>query len=215
MTTNEISQTAEQKFGDKVSNFLQPHNAKGTALLSFAAIKIRQCRLHDITPEDALHEAILQGLRHTRKTEEEIRCPEAWLRVAMMGNLKNRVRQTIRQEQLTEVLKCISQITSNDPALKVEKDDLSAQLDQARQTLSDEDQEILTLYLNQQKTYEQIQAYYERKDGELINLPTIRKRVSRARERAVKAFHEMNSSPSRTGRSLGQNSENLSTSRIQ
>jgi RNA polymerase sigma factor (sigma-70 family) len=215
MTNMEIKQPAEEKFGDEVSILLQPYNAKGTALLSFVKIKIRQCRLSDITPEDALQEAILQGLRHTRKTGEEIRCPEAWLRVAVMGIVKNRVRKTIRQEQLTEVLKYINQPTSNDPVLKMERDDLLAQLDQARQTLSDEDQEILTLHLDQGKTYEQIQAHYERKDNELINLPTIRKRASRARERAIKAFHKMNSSPNQTGHTLGQNSETLSVSRIQ
>jgi RNA polymerase sigma factor (sigma-70 family) len=204
---------AEQKFGEEVSDLLHPYNPQGTTLRRFIRRQIQQWHLNSFDAEDVLQEAILQGLRYTRKTGKEIHNPTAWLRVTTLRILQNGVRQTIRKEQLPENLKLINPANSDDPALQLELKDSLNQLAIARQNLSDEDQEILTLYFDQDKTYEQIQAYYERKDNEWINLPTIRKRVSRAKDRAFKAFQEINGSPSQTEHNLGHNSERLSVRR--
>jgi RNA polymerase sigma factor (sigma-70 family) len=187
---NSIPKSAEQKFGEEVSDLFHPRNPKGVSLRRFIQIYTQRWHLNPSDSEDVMSEAILQGLRHTRKTGEEIRCPEAWLRVAMMSILRNRMRKTMLQGKLSEELKQVHPTNSDDPALQLELRDSLNQLDIARQTLSAEDQELLTLYFDQDKTYEQIRAYYERKNGESVNLSTIRKRVSRARERAIKAFHK-------------------------
>jgi DNA-directed RNA polymerase specialized sigma24 family protein len=215
MTSTESKPTAEQEFGAKVSDLLHPYNPQGKSLKRFIQKHLQQWYLNSSDAEDVLHEAILQGLRYTRKTGEKIPNPAPWLRVTSLRILQNRVRQTIRQEKLPEALGLITPATSNDPVDLLELEDLLTQISLSRQTLSEEDQEILTLYFDQEKTYEQIKSYYERKDGQLINLPTIRKRISRAKERAFKAFHELNCSFTPPGYTLGQNSEKLNATRFQ
>jgi DNA-directed RNA polymerase specialized sigma24 family protein len=209
------TKNAEQKFGDEVSKLLQPYNDKGSSLLNFIKGRIRRWNLNDITPEDILHDAILQGLRDTRETGKEILCPEAWLRIASQGILKNRVRKNIRQEELPKKLGLITPLISNDPALMMERADLSTQLTQAYQNLSDEDQEILTLYFNEDRTYEQIQKHFKYLENKTTSLATIRKRVSRAKERAIKAFHEICGLPSQDKNNPVQDSEKLNARRIQ
>jgi RNA polymerase sigma factor (sigma-70 family) len=215
MTSMEREPIAEQKFGAEVSDLLHPHNPQGKSLMHFIRRQILQWHLNSSDAEDVLQEAILQGLRHTQTTGKEIQNPAPWLRVVSLRILQNRARQAIRQEQLPTALRQITPATTDDPADQLELEDLLTQISLSRQTLSDEDQEILTLYFDHQKTYEQIQAYYERKDNELINLPTIRKRLSRAKERALKAFHELNRSLSPPGYTLSQNSEKINAIRVQ
>jgi RNA polymerase sigma factor (sigma-70 family) len=212
MTSSDLK-TAEQKFGEAVSELLQSHNDAGSALLSFIQILLRRWYINDVTAEDVLHDAVEQGLRHTRKTGEEIHYPKAWLRTTSKRILQNRVRKNVRQNKIFGELTLIKPDTSEDPGLQLEWQDLLTQIAKARQILSDEDQEIFKLYFDEEKNYDQIKAYYERKDGELISLQTIRKRVSRAKQRTISAFHQLNSSPNQDGK-FGQNSEKKNVIRI-
>lgn len=187
-------ENAYEAFENAVSQLLEPHNPKGTSLLRFIRRQLRRYHLSFADPDEILSESILRGLEFIHRTGEEIRTPEAWLRVTCLRLLQNKVRENVRHENLVSKMERLPSISNDSSVQKLELREQLEQLCNALKTLSEEDQEILNLYLVQNKTYLQIQAYYERKEDRLVHLMTIRKRVSRAKTRAIAAFNKLNTS---------------------
>jgi RNA polymerase sigma factor (sigma-70 family) len=187
MTNISNTQTAHQKFCTEITDLFDPNNSSGIALIKYAKAMARRYPGSD--PNEILQKAIYQGLQYTHGNGIEIKTPAAWLRTAIMGILNNQVRKSKNEKKLAETWRQNHPTTSNDPSEKLECEDTSEQIKLALQTLSNEDQEILNLYVYQDKSYEEIKKYYEPED---IQIGTIRQRVSRAIKRLAKAFHSLN-----------------------
>ena len=154
------------KFELAVSDLLLPHNSKRTSLLRFIRYTADRYHLNFFDAEEILSESILRGLNYISRTGKEIHVPEAWLRATALHILRDQVRDNIRQEKIIdEMVNFHSEInassiqnlasaqhgkisiSNNDPALKLEWEDQLKIIAQARQKLSEEDQEILELFL--------------------------------------------------------------------
>jgi RNA polymerase sigma factor (sigma-70 family) len=180
--------TARQKFEKDISDLLHSNNPHGRSLIRFIQTQLRKRNIRHSDWEDVLSKAVQQGLEDTIKTGEEIRKPAAWLRTAIIGISNNHVRRNIRQEKFVEQSGKTNYQLCNAPMDQLEWKDQMSLLDQALQTLSEDDREILILYFYQDKSYEEIQNHIGHKH---IELATIRKRVSRARKRLIATFQQL------------------------
>jgi RNA polymerase sigma factor (sigma-70 family) len=178
----------ETKFQEELRCLIANELAMKSLQIYIKTLRLRY-NLGDIDSLDVLNEAIYRAIIYFRNNPVEIINLKAWLRTAINLILMNQVRLKRKEENIAKLYIEIEPTTSNDPSEKLECEDTSKQIKLALQTLSDEDQEILNLYVYQDKSYEEIKKYYEPGD---IQIGTIRQRVSRAIKRLTKAFHSLN-----------------------
>jgi RNA polymerase sigma factor (sigma-70 family) len=188
-TSNPEFQTAEmqKEFSRKVSTLLLPNHPSGTAFLNFIRHYFYVWHIHSTDPEDILTEAVYQGLKWIQTYQKPIDNPKAWLRVTCLNLMKNQMRATVRDEKLVTALKEQSYETES-PLLTAERFEWMDQFYKAIDQLSPEEREVVQFRLIDLKTYEQIYHWLESRDGQAPDIPTIRKRYSRAVNRLKKIF---------------------------
>jgi hypothetical protein len=173
----------KEKFGQDINDLLPLKNPDGTSLINFGRGILKKFHIYDIEVFELIALAVIQGLIYTE--EQEIMCPIGWMRKAMYRIAQNHVRKNIVQEKLLARLVADTPIVSGDQISKLEFEDQRNLLKQARKPLSVDDQEILGLYFDDGKSYEEIRDYYGHKN---YTLEAVRQRVCRARKRLIAEF---------------------------
>jgi RNA polymerase sigma factor (sigma-70 family) len=180
-------QEMQKEFSRKVSNLLLPNHPSGTAFLNFIWHYLYIWNMRDIDPKDILAGAVYQGLKFIQTNGQPIEIPKAWLRGTCLNLLKNQMRATIKYKKLSECLKESSSETES-PLTIVERFEWLDNFYEAIKQLPPDEQELVQLRLFDEKTYEQIYHWMELRDGQAPDIPTIRKRYSRAVTRLKKIF---------------------------
>lgn len=178
----------KEKFGQDINDLLAPVNPEGTRLIKFGSKMLKRFYIYDIESLDLIGSAVMQGLIYTET--KEILSPIGWMRRAMYRIAQNLVRENIAQEKLLAKLVADTPIVSGDQISKLEFEDQRNLLKQARKPLSVDDQEILGLYLDDGKSYEEIRDYYGHKNYTLV---AVRQKVCRARRRLIAEFRLLSS----------------------
>lgn len=191
MTRTKKSSLAEEKFGFDISMLLEPNNSSGTSLLRFIRKLAKRYQIKDIDLFNILFQVTLLGFEQIQETGQEISNPVAWLRVQILAIFRNQVQANVLQESLPSELRIIKQIICHVPTSQLELEDQLTQFAEACKTLSVQEQEILKLYLEEDKDYKEIRSYYQGKNNDSTNLSTIRKLVCHAKECAIKVYHQI------------------------
>jgi RNA polymerase sigma factor (sigma-70 family) len=182
MQTSEPKAKLKNVFCNEVSHLLTPNNFKGTSLYSFVNRLASRWNVHQIDIHEIIIEGVKRGIEHIEKTGEAINKPEAWLRKVCTHILSDEVDKIVKEEKKVEKQKHeLNSIYNTVPS----EPDLMCRLehsDVALRSLSSSDQQIIRLRFFEGKTYEQIQHYYELQE-EVITIPALRKRESRALKR--------------------------------
>jgi DNA-directed RNA polymerase specialized sigma24 family protein len=177
----------QMKFSRKVSILLLPNNPSGTAFLNFILYYLKIWNIFDVDPQDIIAEAVYQGIKSIGKNQQPIDNPEAWLRVTCIYVMKKQVRSLVKRKKLTDNLMGFSgEIES--PLTTAERFEWLDKLNEAIDQLPESDQELVRFRLFDEKTYEQIHYWLKLRDGEVPDIPTIRKRYSRAVDRLKTVF---------------------------
>jgi DNA-directed RNA polymerase specialized sigma24 family protein len=180
----------QEEFSRQVSNLLLPNTPSGTAFLNFIWHYLSIWNMREVDPRDILAEAVYQGLKSIQTNCQPIAIPEAWLRVTCLNLLKTQMRKTIKHSQLSKWLKESSSETES-PLVIVERFEWLDKFYEAIKQLQPDEQELVHFRLFDEKTYEQIYYWLESRDGQAPDIPTIRKRYSRAVNRLKKIFPEV------------------------
>lgn len=195
---NEISKTPhqqgkfEEKFGRDVSDLMSPKNPSGTVMTNFAGSIARRFRLYNHEAKDLIALAVEQGLAYSKK--REIKDPVAWLRTAIFRIAQNLVRKNVSQENLVSMLGSEISMICHDqtPIAKLEFEEMRNLLIESRKFLRKDDQEILALYLDDGKSFEEIRDYYGQKN---YTLGAIRQKICRAKQRLSEKFRRLIADP--------------------
>jgi RNA polymerase sigma factor (sigma-70 family) len=192
MTSNN-HERAKAKFRKEVCCFLLPHNSQGTALLKFIAHYINKWRIRTLDPYDVLIEGIYRGLQTIEEKGTPIEKAEAWLRGACLNILRDEVKHCEKSGKLTKEMKIGHAVRTHsaNPLVAAELLEQVEFLQQAYERLSSSDQDIIYQRFYLGKTYKQVQAIYERLNGQKVESSTLRKRESRALERLKKIFLDL------------------------
>lgn len=184
-------QEMQQEFSRKAGNLLLPNHPSGTALLNFIRYHLTVWHMDDVDPQDILADAVYQGLVFIQNRNQPIENPKAWLRVTCLNLLKKQVRKTVNHGKLCRHLKESSSLTEN-PLAAIERSEWLDQFHEAVTQLPPEEQDLIRFRLFEDKTYEQIYYWLESRDGKAPDIPTIRKRYSRALNRLKSVFPKLN-----------------------
>lgn len=194
MTTSnseiEYKKKLKNDFCREVSNHISSDNFKGTSLYSFIRNQSNNWHISHIDPNDIIIEGVKRGIEYIEKTGKAIEKPESWLRKVCMNVLKDAVEQVIKEEKKIEGQKAL--LREMDHASESQPDlvDYLEFIDEALSSLSKNDRLLLRMRFLQGKSYEQIRDIYEEK-GEIVTVPTLRKRESRAVQRLRKNFRRI------------------------
>jgi RNA polymerase sigma factor (sigma-70 family) len=194
MTNPKKSKSIEQKqfkFSAEVCRLLLPNDSQGTAFLRFLRHYINKWHIKFVDPFDVLLEGIERGLVFIEQTNQPITKAEAWLRQTCLNILKDKIKQSIKDEKLVQnsiVFHSVHTSHTENPLVKAELLEQIETLQKAFQQLPSSDQDILRLRFYGEKTYQQIQKTYESLDGQIIHITALRKRESRALRRLKKLF---------------------------
>jgi RNA polymerase sigma factor (sigma-70 family) len=188
MPTNDLKAKLKNDFCNAVSHLLAPNNFKGTSLYSSINRLAYKWNASHIDIHEIIIEGVKRGIEHIEKTGEAIKIPEAWLRKVCTHILSDEVEKIIREEKKVKQQEYELSIVSYD-AFSSEPDLMNRleRSDEALRSLPPSDQEIIRLRFFEGKTYEQIQHYYELQE-EVITIPALRKRESRALKRLRAKF---------------------------
>lgn len=182
MQTNDPKAKLKHDFCNEVSQLLTPNNFKGTSLYSFVSRLANKWNARQIDIHEIIIEGVKRGIENIEKTGEAINKPEAWLRKVCTHILSDEVDKIVKEEKKVErqkhELNNIYNTFSSEPDLMCRLE----RSDEALRSLSASDQQIIRLRFFEGKTYEQIQHYYELQE-EVITVPALRKRESRALKR--------------------------------
>lgn len=190
----------KQKFIEEVCLLLLPNNSKGTAFLRFLQHYTRKWHLQSIDPYDVLIEGILRGLQAI-ESGRSIEKPEAWLRQTTLNILKDKVKHSIKDEQLEKALvgsQPIQSRYSDNPLAEAELLEQLEILEKAFQKLPILDRDIIYQRFYLGKTYKQIQSTSESLNGQIIQEATLRKREARALKKLKRIFlklYQMSADP--------------------
>ncbi len=197
MTNRKKSKSIERKqfqFRTEVSLLLLPNDSRGTAFLRFLRHYIHKWHIKSVDPFDVLLEGTQRGLASIEQTGQPITKAEAWLRSTCLNVLKDKVKQSIKDEKLVQnliVFYSVHPSHTENPLVEAELLEQIEVLQEAFQRLSVPDQDILRLRFYGEKTYQQIQKTYETLHGQIIDVPALRKRESRALKRLKKLFTKL------------------------
>lgn len=188
--SRENPKVLQKAFIAEVSLLLLPNNAKGTALLKFLRHYMNKWHIRGKDPYDILLDGISRGLQFIEQTGNPILKAEAWLRSTCLNILKDAVKESIKDEALKKsiLLDAIDRGQINNPLTGAELLEQLELLQIALKRLPSADRDILQLRFCHEKTYSQIQKYYESLDGQIIQEAALRKRESRALRRLRKRF---------------------------
>jgi RNA polymerase sigma factor (sigma-70 family) len=194
MTTSnselERKQKLKEDFCSEVSSHISPDNFKGTSLYSFIRNRSRNWHISHVDPNDIIIEGVKRGIEYIEKTGKAIEKPESWLRKVCMNILSDTVEQAIKEEKKIEGQKAL--LREMDRASESQPDlvDYLEFIDEALSSLSKNDQFLLKMRFLKGKSYEQIRHIYELQ-GEVVTVPALRKRESRAVQRLRKNFRRI------------------------
>jgi len=180
-------QEIQKEFSRKVSTLLLPNNPSGTTFLNFIRHYLYIWHIPNVDPQDILAEAVYQGIKSIGSNYQPIENPQAWLRVTCLHLMRNQVRVTVRHDKVVKLLKESSSETEN-PLTVAERFEWLDKFNEAIDQLPDDEQELVRFRLFDEKTYEQIYYWLESRDGQSPDIPTIRKRYSRALNRLKTVF---------------------------
>lgn len=188
MPNNDPNAKLKNDFCNEVSQLLTPNNFKGTSLYAFVKKLANKWNARQVDIHEIIIEGVKRGIEHIEKTGETIEKPEAWLRKVCTHILSDEIDKIVKEEKKVEKQKHdLDNIYNTFPS----EPDLMCRLersDEALRSLSASDQQIIRLRFFEGRTYEQIQHYYELQE-EVITIPALRKRESRALKRLrVKFF---------------------------
>jgi RNA polymerase sigma factor (sigma-70 family) len=172
-------QELQKAFSSAVSKLLLPNNPEGTAFLNFVCHYLYVWNIRDIDPKDIISEAVFRGLRFIHLNHQPIKVPKAWLRGTCLNVMKDQVDETVHNDQRSRSLKECSYETES-PLTIAERLEFLDKFYEALDRLEPNDKDLVQLRLIEDKSYEQIHYWLKVRDGQAPEIPTIRKRYSRA-----------------------------------
>lgn len=179
----------KQKFISEVSYLLQLNELKGTSLCKYLVHFAKRWHVPYADLDEIIMEGVRRGLEYIENNDDEIKSPEAWLRRVCLNILKDRINEIVKRERKTEAIALLMQ-SGQLPSAKIELVEQLEFLEQALNLLSPEDRLIIRLKFIHGKNYKQIQYQYELQ-GELVSIPALRKRESRALNRLREHFFSL------------------------
>jgi RNA polymerase sigma factor (sigma-70 family) len=179
----------KHNFCDAISDLISPNNFKGTSLNSYIKQRARIWKVDHLDTYEIFIEGVARGIAYIDKTGQPIKVPEAWLRKVCLNILRDETDKVIKgrkeaerqNHELRDAYK--AQAHSGQPDLI----DHFEHADEALNSLSPKDRELIKLRFFESKTYEQIQHYYELQE-EVVSITALRKRESRALKRLRAKF---------------------------
>lgn len=186
----------KQEFQLKVSEMLRPNDFDGTALLRFLRHWMFRSRIKNVDALDILQEAVKRGLVYIQGNQQPITNPSAWLRGTCLNILRDKLKERDRNENLVARLDALCGVSQGEIPPNSERSPLAEAefleqletLQKSIDALTTDDRLIICMHFFEEKTYAQIQAYFKRRDDQLIAEATLRQRESRALKRLRKIF---------------------------
>jgi RNA polymerase sigma factor (sigma-70 family) len=188
-----------QEFQSRVSRMLLPNHSDGTALLRFLRHWMFSWRIHNVEAMDVLQEGVKRGLVYIQEKEKPIANPTAWLRGTCLNILRDKVKEAKQGESLISHLNALYSVSEDGlplnsrrcPLANAEFSEQVEQLQKAIYDLSPDDKQLICLRFFEEKTYAQIQKYFQARDGQFIAEAALRQRESRALKRLRNIFFKV------------------------
>lgn len=183
-----VKRELKKNFVSQVSDIVHPNQFSGTALFMFLMSLSQRwnCTHVDIYGE-VLTEAVKRGVAYIEDTGKEIYSPKAWLRRTSLNILKDKVKESVREEDKVEQVATLWSPKHKDK-LSPELVEQLGYLDLAMKRLSKEDRRLIEMRFFESKQYDEIRYIYLSQDGKDISLVALRQRECRALKRLRQHF---------------------------
>lgn len=182
----------KHEFVEGVSHFLDPNCFKGNSLYGFLRNRSKLWHVGYVDIHEIIIEGVKRGIEYIDKEGQEIKKPEAWLRRVCLHVLSDKVDEIVKEERKVEAQKSTLLELQNSSHSQPELTERIEYMKKALESLSTDDRDIIKMRFFERKNYEQIRYTYESK-GQVVTVPALRKRESRALERLRVAFFSLSS----------------------